>query len=168
MKRTKNINKSRFRKRVIGVSLSVILLAGCEQADQKVSMYQNADQCVKAGQSVGQCEVSFKSAEADAIKTAPKYDKSSDCNAEFNECRYSSSHSAWYPLMMGYMMGPGGYSQPLYNNKGSFVDASGNNYGKNLNTTRMTTKSALFPKPAVTRTTTRSGFGASVGRSVGG
>ena len=168
MKRTKNINKTRFRKRIIGLSVSMVLLVGCEQADQKVQMYQNADQCVKAGQSAGQCAVSFNRAEADAMKTAPKYKSDSDCEAEFNECRYSSSTSSWYPLMMGYMMGPGGYSQPLYNNKGSFVDASGNNYGNKLNTSRMTTKSSLSPKPAVTSTTTRGGFGASVGRSSGG
>lgn len=169
MKRTKQINKARFRKRIIGVSLSVILLAGCEQADQKVSLYQNVDQCVKSGQSAGQCTVSFNSAEKDAIKTAPKYQNSSDCNAEFNECRYSSTYSSWYPLMMGYMMGPNGSSQALYNNNGKYVDSAGNSFGRSLaGASRMTTKSALAPKSAVTSTTTRGGFGASVGRSSGG
>lgn len=162
MKRTKNINKARFRKRVIGLSVSMLLLAGCEQADQKVSMFMNTDECVKSGQSAGQCQVSYKKAEADAIKTAPKYQNSSDCQAEYNDCRYSSSNGSWYPLMMGYMMGPNGSSQPLYNNKGSFVDAAGNNFGKKLNTTRMTTRSSLGAKPAITKTTTRGGFGSSV------
>ena len=173
MKRTKTINKTRFRKRTIGLVASIVILAGCEQAEQKVSMFQNYDDCAKQSNASPylsqQCKDAFKKAQDDAIKTAPKYDSSKECSDEFKECRYSSSNGAWYPLMMGYMMGPGGVSQPLYSNsQGNFVDAAKNDYGRKLNTSRMTTKSSLAPKPVMTKTTTRAGFGSSVGRSSGG
>jgi len=56
MKRTKSINHASFRKNwnarhLTPVALAitaVFLLAGCEQSDETVSMYQNADDCSSA------------------------------------------------------------------------------------------------------------------------
>lgn len=54
MKRTKQINHASFRKswsarHLTPVALAVsavFMLAACEQADETVSMYQNADDCL--------------------------------------------------------------------------------------------------------------------------
>lgn len=69
------------------------------------------------------------------------------------------------------MMG-GGASQPLFTSKsatspanGKFVDASGKNYGSATTGRSMTVpKTALAPKPAITNTITRGGFGESVAK----
>ncbi|CAI1546554.1 DUF1190 family protein [Serratia fonticola] len=200
MKRTKNINKDTFRKswrsyRVAPVALAisaVFMLAGCEQADETVSLYKNADDCSTSNPSMSeQCTTAYNNALKEAEKTAPKYATREDCVAEFGEAQCTqapaqagmaaesqSSGSMWMPLMAGYMMGRmmggGGYAQqPLFSSKnaaspanGKFVDASGKSYGPATAGGRSMTvpKTAMTPKPAVTNTVTRGGFGESVAK----
>lgn len=202
MKRTKQINHASFRKswsarHLTPVALAVsavFMLAACEQADETVSMYQNADDCSAAnpGKSA-QCTTAFNSAKEEAVKTAPKYATREDCVAEFGEgqCQQApaqagvgttnaesqSSGSFWMPLMAGYMMGRMmgggmGQQQPLFSSKnpaspanGKFVDASGKSFGTATPGRTMTVpKTALAPKPATTSTVTRGGFGESVAK----
>jgi len=202
MKRTKQINHASFRKswsarHLTPVALAVsavFMLAACEQADETVSMYQNADDCSAAnpGKSA-QCTTAFNNAKEEAVKTAPKYASREDCVAEFGEgqCQQApaqagvgttnaesqSSGSFWMPLMAGYMMGRMmgggmGQQQPLFSSKnpsspanGKFVDASGKSYGAATPGRTMTVpKTALAPKPATTSTVTRGGFGESVAK----
>jgi uncharacterized protein YgiB involved in biofilm formation len=202
MKRTKQINHASFRKswsarHLTPVALAVsavFMLAACEQADETVSMYQNADDCSAAnpGKSA-QCTTAFNSAKEEAVKTAPKYASREDCVAEFGEgqCQQApaqagvgttnaesqSSGSFWMPLMAGYMMGRMmgggmGQQQPLFSSKnpaspanGKFVDATGKSYGAATPGRTMTVpKTALAPKPATTSTVTRGGFGESVAK----
>lgn len=200
MKRTKNINKDTFRKswrsyRVAPVALAisaVFMLAGCEQADETVSLYKNADDCSTSNPSMSeQCTTAYNNAMKEAEKTAPKYATREDCVAEFGDAQCTqapaqagmaaesqSSGSMWMPLMAGYMMGRmmggGGYAQqPLFSSKnaaspanGKFVDASGKSYGPATAGGRSMTvpKTAMAPKPAVTNTVTRGGFGESVAK----
>ncbi|WP_455817476.1 DUF1190 family protein [Pseudomonas cerasi] len=202
MKRTKQINHASFRKswsarHLTPVALAVsavFMLAACEQADETVSMYQNADDCSAAnpGKSA-QCTTAFNNAKEEAVKTAPKYATREDCVAEFGEgqCQQApaqagvgttnaesqSSGSFWMPLMAGYMMGRMmgggmGQQQPLFSSKnpaspanGKFVDASGKSFGAATSGRTMTVpKTALAPKPATTSTVTRGGFGESVAK----
>jgi len=202
MKRTKQINHASFRKswsarHLTPVALAVsavFMLAACEQADETVSMYENADDCSAAnpGKSA-QCTTAFNSAKEEAVKTAPKYATREDCVAEFGEgqCQQApaqagvgttnaesqSSGSFWMPLMAGYMMGRMmgggmGQQQPLFSSKnpaspanGKFVDASGKSFGAATSGRTMTVpKTALAPKPATTSTVTRGGFGESVAK----
>ena len=82
MKRTKNIRHAAFRKSwqarhltpVAFAVSAVFMLAGCEQSDETVSLYQNADDCAKAnpGQSA-QCTTAYNNAQKEAERTAPKY-----------------------------------------------------------------------------------------------
>ena len=73
--------------------------------------------------------------------------------------------------MMGRMMG-GGASQPLFTSKapnspanGKFVDATGKNFGSaTTGRTMNVPRTAMAPKPAVTNTITRAGFGESVAK----
>ncbi len=201
MKRTKNINHASFRKswgarHLTPVALAVagvLMLAGCEQSDETVSLYQNADDCSKANPSQSaQCTTAYNNALKEAEKTAPKYATREDCVAEFgeNQCQQApaqagvgttnnaeaqQSGSFWMPLMAGYMMGrmmSGGASQPLFSSRapnspanGKFVDATGRNYGAATPGRTMTVpKTALAPKPATTSTVTRGGFGETVAK----
>nr|WP_113865341.1 DUF1190 family protein [Brenneria salicis]NMN93108.1 uncharacterized protein YgiB involved in biofilm formation [Brenneria salicis ATCC 15712 = DSM 30166]RBP65187.1 uncharacterized protein YgiB involved in biofilm formation [Brenneria salicis ATCC 15712 = DSM 30166]RLM31689.1 hypothetical protein BHG07_04015 [Brenneria salicis ATCC 15712 = DSM 30166] len=202
MKRTKDINQETFRKgwrtyRLAPVALAVsavFILAGCEQADETVSLYQNADDCSAANPSMSeQCTTAYNNALKEAEKTAPKYATREDCVAEFGEAQCTQtpapaqagmtaepqqSGSFWMPLMAGYMMGrmmgggAGFAQQPLFTSKsptspanGKFVDATGRNYG-NATTGRAISvpKTALTPKPATTSTVTRGGFGETVAK----
>ncbi|MBC8952568.1 DUF1190 family protein [Xenorhabdus sp. PB62.4] len=165
-KRTKEINRDSFRKtwrsyRLAPVALAVsavLMLSACEQNDETVSLYTNADECSQANPSQSeQCKVAYNNALKEAEKTAPKYASREECVAEFGEqqctqtpaqagvgqaqAQNSSSGSFWMPLMAGYMMGRlmGGSSapsQPLFTSKsasspanGKFVDATGKSYG---------------------------------------
>lgn len=167
MKRTKQINHASFRKHwsarhLTPVALAVtavFMLAGCEQSDETVSLYQNADDCSSANPGKSeQCTTAFNNAQKEAEKTAPKYATREDCVAEFGEgqCQQApaqagvgttnaesqSSGSFWMPLMAGYMMGrmmgggAGFQQQPLFTSRapnspanGRFVDASGKSFG---------------------------------------
>ncbi len=193
MKRTKDIRHAAFRKglrlrHVTPLALAVsaaFMVSGCEQKDEKVSMYMNADQCSQANPNQSaQCHTAYNSALNEAARTAPKYASREDCVAEFgeNQCQQvpasagvqPQQSSPWMPLMAGYMMGRmmSGMSQPLFTPRnpasparGQFVDASGRSYGPATAGRSMTVpKTALAPKPTTTRTITRGGFGDSVAR----
>ncbi|MCD1127094.1 DUF1190 family protein [Jinshanibacter sp. LJY008] len=197
MKRTKHINRDSFRKsfrtyRLAPVALAisaVFMLSGCEQADESVSLFQNADECKQSNPSMGdQCTIAYNQALEEAAKTAPKYATKEDCVAEFGESQCTEApaqagmtaqpqqSSMWMPLMAGYMMGRmmgGGYGQsPLFTSKaagspanGKFVDSTGRSYGNaTTGRTMKVDKSALAPKPATTTTVTRGGFGESVAK----
>ncbi|MDE1190183.1 MAG: DUF1190 family protein [Pantoea sp.] len=200
MKRTKNIRHAAFRKswqarHLTPVALAVtavFMLAGCEQSDETVSLYQNADDCAKANPSQSaQCTTAYNNAKKEAERTAPKYATREDCVAEFgeNQCQQTpaqagtnaeaqQSGSFWMPLMAGYMMGrmmgggAGFAQQPLFSPKtpnspanGQFVDASGKNYGTATSGRTMNVpKTAMAPKPATTSTITRGGFGETVAK----
>lgn len=167
MKRTKTINHASFRKswnarHLTPVALAVtavFMLAGCEQSDETVSMYQNADDCSAATGKAAECTTAYNSALKEAERTAPKYASREDCVAEFgegqcqqtpaqagmapeNQAQAQSSGSFWMPLMAGYMMGrmmsggAGYQQQPLFSSKnpnspayGKYTDATGKNYG---------------------------------------
>ena len=158
MKRTKNINHAMFRKswgarHLTPVALAVtavFMLAGCEQNDETVKMYQNADDCSSAnpGKSA-ECKITYDNALKEAARTAPKYASREDCVAEFGEgqCQQApaqagvatenqaqaqqSGGSFWMPLMAGYMMGRlmgggAGYAQqPLFSSKNPASPAYG-------------------------------------------
>ncbi|GKX56867.1 UPF0441 protein [Leminorella grimontii] len=198
MKRTKHINRDSFRKsfrtyRLAPVALAVsavFMLSGCEQADESVSLFKDAEECKQVNPSLAeQCTTAYNTAQAEAVKTAPKYASREDCVAEFGESQCvetpaqagvgatsQSSHSTWMPLMAGYMMGrmmSGGYGQsPLFTSnspnspaRGKFVDATGKSFGNaTTGRTMKVDKSALAPKPATTTTVTRGGFGESVAK----
>ena len=189
----KSWRSSRITPVALAVS-AVFMLAGCEKTDETVSLYQNADDCSKANPSgSAQCVAAYDAAKQEAAKTAPKYASREDCIAEFGEGQctqapaqagvataenQSSGGSMWMPLMAGYMMGRmmggGGYAQqPLFSSKnpaspanGKFVDATGKNYGPATASGRTMNvpKTAMAPKPAVTNTITRGGFGDSVAK----
>lgn len=158
MKRTKSINHAMFRKSwsarhltpVAFAISAVFMLAGCEQSDETVSMYQNADDCSSAnpGKSA-ECTTTYNNALKEAERTAPKYASREDCVAEFGEgqCQQAPSQagtapenqaqvqqsggSMWMPLMAGYMMGrmmgggAGFAQQPLFSSRNPASPAYG-------------------------------------------
>lgn len=159
MKRTKTINRASFRKdwnarHLTPVALAVtavFMLAGCEQSDETVALYQNADDCSTANPgNSAQCTTAYNEALKEAERTAPKYASREDCVAEFGEgqCQQApaqagmaggaenqaqAQHSGgfWMPLMAGYMMGrmmgggAGFAQQPLFSSRNPASPAYG-------------------------------------------
>ncbi|MGG2141543.1 DUF1190 family protein [Symbiopectobacterium sp. RP] len=200
MKHKENIQKDALRKgwrsyRLAPVALAIsaaFILAGCEQTDETVSMYQNADDCSAANPSMSaQCTTAYNNALKEAEKTAPKYASKEDCVAEFGEAQCTpvpdqagtaaqptQTSSSWMPLMAAYMMGrmmsggAGFAQQPLFSSRspaspanGQFVNASGKSYGAATSGRTVTVpKTALASKPATTNTITRGGFGEDVAK----
>lgn len=188
MKRTKNINHNRFRKvqsfwkysaLFIAIGSTFFLTACDEFEEENVSVYSTVQACEKNApdQSAKErCALDYQNALAQNKETAPKYSSQRECEDEFgaNQCSTTNStHSSvmWFPLMSGYSSSHQNYpSQPLYSSTRSsspmynkFVDSKGNSFGqfKYAGSTSVS-KSALAPKPAVTTTTTRGGFGSTV------
>ncbi|QYC52611.1 hypothetical protein [Salmonella phage SSBI34] len=203
MKRTKSINKSRFRKSFAGAAVAIALtfsLTACEQADETVKFYQNAEECVTGGNPAETCKLAEEQAKKVATETAPRFATLEDCRAEFGDmCQNNSSggnsDSPWMPLMMGYMLGnmmsnngSNHYyhnSSPMYKSKsGKWMDNKFRSYNVTPGKTFKVSKSAIKPKAQAPKstisgsnkssssykstTTTRGGFGSSVGRSSGG
>lgn len=157
MKRTNNIKHAAFRKSwsarhltpVAFAVTAVFMLAGCEQSDETVTLYQNADDCSAANPGKGaECTTAFNNAQKEAERTAPKYATREDCVAEFgegqcqqtpaqagvapeNQAQTQSSGSFWMPLMAGYMMGrmmsggAGFQQQPVFTSKNPSSPAYG-------------------------------------------
>lgn len=105
IKRTKNINQGAFRKswrvyRLAPVALAistVFMLSACEQSDETVSLYTNAEDCTQKNPAQSeQCSLAYKNALQEAAKTAPKYATREDCVAEFGEekCTQASTQNA--------------------------------------------------------------------------
>jgi len=172
----------------LAISAGSMFLTGCDE-QEKVTVYQTVQDCEYRAQSPEQknrCALDYQNALAKSSSTAPKYMSKEDCEDEFGygQCNSQSttasnvqttsgSHSSfmWFPLMHGFSSSSSNYpSQALYSSTRSsspmynkFVDAKGNSFGSfaHSNTTSVS-RSALSPKPAVTSTVTRGGFGSTV------
>ncbi|WP_444885395.1 DUF1190 domain-containing protein [Microbulbifer sp. PSTR4-B] len=184
MKRSKNINLARMRKgrgasfvlRPLAMGITVALV-GCS-SDEEVKVVSSVEDCVNNTQlDEAQCEAAYQKALAEAERTGPKYANLSQCETEFGSCRESSS-GFWMPLMTGFMVASllndndrryhsYGHYNPVYRYSASgsryydrLMTADGQvigRYGKNSYTVD---KTAMDPKPKVTKTVSRGGFGA--------
>jgi len=159
LKRTKSINRDRFRKRrpllkLAPLALAVMTLTACggNEPNENLTIYESPEACFEANPNMGQeCYNAYESAKLEAISSAPKFASQADCEAEFGAAacqtvsnengerqQYQSSGSMWMPLIAGYMFGrmsSGMVAQkPLYTpqagaGKGQFYDATGKSYG---------------------------------------
>lgn len=187
MKRSKNINiadmrsfaQRRVRIKPLALAVAAATLVGCSSR-QEVVAYDDVAQCVAANpDAAAQCESAYASAREKAINSGPKYRTLADCQAEFGaeNCvrQQGPSGQSWImPAMAGFMLGRaldgGGYrSAPLftsYNRNspafGRWTTVDGNSYGSRSNRTFKAGSDAFKPKPAVTRTMSRGGFGSTV------
>lgn len=196
MKRTKNINRHRFRKvhtfwkysaLFLAISGASLFLTACDD-QESVSVYKTVQECeysAKTQELKNRCALDYQNALANSAQQAPKYNSKEDCEDEFGQgqCNNASttsnvqntngSHSSfmWFPLMHGFSSSSQNYpSQSLYSSSNryspmynKFVDAKGNSFGSFSHSgSTSVSRSALSPKPVVTTTTTRGGFGSTV------
>lgn len=180
MKRSKRIDLSVMRKqpvfrpKLLAVSLA-LAIAGCS-SNEHATVYRTVDECIQDHpSSAHSCQEGYTKAQQEAQRTAPKYQSQRDCEAEFgiNQCNRSSSGNWFMPAMAGFVLGnwlsnrnsyyaPTPFftsyqrGSPLH---GKWFDAGGYSYGPSSYSTVSTNKSTYKPKPNVTRTMSRGGFG---------
>lgn len=180
MKRTRNIRRARFRKRlmlVTGMALTPMLLMGCDQTPA-TRPFSSISQCQQQYQyTAAQCRQIYAQAVDQAKVSGPQYRTQQDCvNDNRNDpkaqqqCQYtrhgSSSHFFYVPRYYSYS--PGSYAQPFYRGHGnSFRSAKGTPFTPSSGGYRPVSR-------PTSSTITRGGFGrsasshASFGHSSGG
>ncbi|MFD1216445.1 MULTISPECIES: DUF1190 domain-containing protein [Microbulbifer] len=178
-KRTRSINLDHMRKKTARnlvlrpIALGVVAaLMGCSSKEE-VKVVASVTECVDQTElDQEQCEAAYQQALREAERTGPKYDSRQLCEAEFGSCRDSGSF--WMPLMTGFMVGQMldgrdrhhyynpvyRYSNPYSRHYDRLMTADGGVVGRSGRASYTVPKSATKPKPAVSRTVSRGGFGA--------
>lgn len=177
IKRTRAINLERMRKAagrnfvMRPVALGIVAaLMGCSSKEE-VKVIASVDECVDSTElNREQCEAAYQQALREAERTGPKYDARHQCEVEFGSCRQSGSF--WLPLMTGFMVGQMldrdrhyyynpvyRYSNPYSSHYDRLMTADGSVVGRSGKTSYTVPSSATKPKPTVTKTVSRGGFG---------
>lgn len=181
MKKSTGINPETLRKstrrfggKPLALAIAALTLASCTQKE-KVLFVKDANDCdAKTSMTIEQCKAAYQSALTAAKDTAPKYKSERECETDFGngQClRYNSD--LFMPVMAGFMVSqlisdrsglyqhnPGFLYRNRYNpHREKIVTADGRVLGNPNASSYNVSKSALKPKPKVTRTVSRGGFG---------
>jgi uncharacterized protein YgiB involved in biofilm formation len=186
MKKTKYINLNAMRKcarAFVVAPIALAVLSGCSEStsDQHNAKYLKIiDECQSETElSVAQCEAAYQTAVAKAQSEMPRYSNMNECGQYYGECRRSSNGDFFVPLMAGYlaasMMDDLGRSyrssyydsHRYYRNRPSSTtiinnystNSSSNSYSTNNSSSNVTKSTPTKPKPIVTKTSSRGGFG---------
>lgn len=162
----------------LALSLASVALTACSDNQSTSTVYTTAAECINENpQAVEQCNLAYEQAVEEAERTAPKYDTRQDCEYDFgvDRCRtYESGGSSFFmPFMAGYLLNDlfssRRYSQPVFISSSPYspyryrwLGADGYDYGDLRNRQVRTTSRMYEPKPTVSRTIKRGGFGSSV------
>jgi uncharacterized protein YgiB involved in biofilm formation len=185
MKRSKNIHLDLMRKvsvprlhlRPLAIGVAAAIMSGCSDGEQ-VKMVKSPEDCASSTElNLEQCEAAYKKALAEAERTGPKYSSMRSCEAEFGagQCTQLGSSSTFMPLMAGFLVGQAlsnrnesyygsynpvyRYSRPYSSFNNRIMMADGTVIGDHGEQSYSVSKSNLKPKPSVTRTVSRGGFG---------
>ena len=139
-------------------------LSGCKP---KAETFPTVDACIEAGgHTDSQCREAFAAAKREHETGAPRFASREECIAAYGpsgceERRSEGSSGFFMPLMMGYMLGGGFGSHPLYQDRSAgsgLVTPGGTRFGGY-------TYGSAAPTAGAASTTARGGFG-ETGRSL--
>jgi len=181
-KRSKSINLTGMRKsfsvKPLALGVTAIFLSACGDK-QEAAVFTSVNDCTDTHPEFAEkCKTAYEDALREAQRTGPKYNSQRDCESEFgnNRCNVvrNESGSFFMPFMAGYMlsnlMSPRGYySQPMFTSnarnssyRNRWVGADGYDFGDNRRRSMRVSEKSLKPKPTVSKTMSRGGFGSSV------
>ncbi len=184
MKRTKHISLNNMRKKTrrqqlkpLSLLVSTLLLTSCSSTEQ-TQVYRDEFDCMEKNPGMQEeCKTAFANAQAEAVKTAPKFENRNDCEEMFgrNNCTsyQGSSGSSWFmPAMAGFLLGraldgPGfGHYQPMFTSysyrspyRDRWITADGRSYGNRMQKNIRTRTDTFKRKPVIAKTLSRGGFG---------
>jgi uncharacterized protein YgiB involved in biofilm formation len=183
MKRSSFLDLNLMRKRsrtFVLAPISLAVLSACSgPKEEQVKFVTSVDDCAATTSlSEADCEAAYQQAVADAESTAPRYRNLRDCENEFGTCEQRSGF--FIPFMAGYIVAEiidevgdsmdrkrrygSSYPTYIYRGGGSLrnkvMTADGFVIGSPGRNSYRVPREALKPKPAVTRTISRGGFGA--------
>jgi uncharacterized protein YgiB involved in biofilm formation len=186
MKRSSTINVERMRKcrkrflvKPLTLAIAAATLSACDNT-QEAKIYRDAAHCIEENPSLTEaCEAAYQKAVSESSRSGPKYSSKSACADEFgsDNCTPYRGHDGqnWFiPAMAGFLFAKvldrNDYqSSPLYTsysrhspvyNKWSTVD--GDLFGSRNYGSKKVNSNVFKPKPTVTRTISRGGFGSTV------
>lgn len=187
MKRSRSINLARMRKaplntaKPLALAITAASLASCGGSTKESQVYSDVEHCSTENPGLEQqCEMAYLEALDVAADSGPKYRSEYDCEKDFgnHNCHayQSTSNNNWFvPLMAGFMFAKltdnhnyyrgaplyTSYSpySPYYNR---WTTVDGWDYGHRRYGSIRTSKKAFEPKPKVTKTISRGGFGSKV------
>lgn len=183
MKRSRSINLDKMRKRSsqaakpLALAIAASGLAACGGSSKEAQIYADAEHCKNENPNLLQeCETAYQQALKTAEESGPKYGSQRDCESDFGNynCQRVSSGNNWFvPLMTGYMLANvvdsigGGYrGAPLFSSRSPYspyynrwTTVDGYDYGYKRYGTVRTSSKAFDPKPKVSKTISRGGFG---------
>ena len=161
--------------RPLTLAVASITLAACGQGEEEVKIVSSVEDCTaNTTLSAEQCEVAYKKAISEAVRTGPRYSSQRQCEEDFgyNQCVSPSSSNTFMPMLAGFMIGNllsnrGNSYNPVYqyrnpnsSSRNSLMTADGSIIGRAGKSSYRVSPSELKPKPRVTRTVSRGGFGA--------
>ncbi|MCC2614922.1 DUF1190 family protein [Aestuariibacter halophilus] len=182
-KRSSTINLAQMRKhftvKPLALGVASVMLSACGGDRQDATVYTSVDQCVNDNpEQANICQTAYQEALVEAERTAPKYRSEQDCEYDFgpNQCRVVNNNqgSFFMPFMAGFMLSnllsPGGYyHQPMFASYSPYsryryrwLTADGYDFGDLRKRHYKVSKRTFNPKPSVSRTISRGGFGSSV------
>lgn len=192
MKRSTHIHLNRMRKacgvfpvKPLALCMAAVLTGCGEEKEQNADIFKTLEECRSTyPQLTAQCDMAFDQALKAAETTAPKYATLEDCISDFgaDQCRRQdkSGGGSWFmPAMAGFMLGQalegGGYrSAPLFTSSyaGSpyyhrWSTSDGYGFGDYRQRKVHVPSNTFKPKPAVTKTINRGGFGSKAATASG-
>lgn len=160
------------------VSMSAALVSACGNSGTQAEIYTSVEDCIDNNPSgESQCRAAYQDALDEAARTAPRFNSENDCEYEFgpNQCQRSSGGGFFFPFMAGYMvsslLSPSRYyTQPVYTSysryspyRSRWFMADGHVFDGDIRKRSYRVNPSVYkPKPTVTRTMKRGGFGSSV------
>jgi uncharacterized protein YgiB involved in biofilm formation len=180
-KRSSSINLTRMRKsfalKPLIVGMSAALVSACGDSGQPSTIYTSVDDCIDDNPSgEAQCRAAYQDALDEAARTSPRFNSEYDCEYDFgpNQCRQTSG-GFFVPFMAGFLvsqlMSPSRYyTQPVYTSysryspyRSRWFMADGYVFDGDIRKRSYRVNDRVYkPKPTVTRTMKRGGFGSSV------
>jgi uncharacterized protein YgiB involved in biofilm formation len=186
MKRSQSINVDRMRKfrkrfsvKPLTLAIAATTLVACDSV-RDAKIYRDAAHCIEENPDLSEkCEAAYQKAKAEASRSSPKYRTESICESEFglDNCipyRSSDGHNWFMPAVAGFLLAKAldrnDYeSSPLFTSYsryssgyGQWTTIDGSRYGQRRYGSIKVAGDTFKPKPAVTNTISRGGFGSTV------
>lgn len=154
---------------------SPLLLASCGGETESEAAYTTVEHCVKDGGTQESCLAAYDKAQAEHLKSAPRYATREECAAQHGDDQCEERPGAggggsfFVPFMSGFFISQilnrsstptSYYSSPLYRSRGGgYMSLASNSDGESYGRSRALQTVTSSPNHAVTHS--RGGFGSS-------